>query len=68
MNLEEICVAAALPEDWQGLDRNKQDLLRASVVSLAMAKYVRGAGGGNISGAKIGKRLEELQIAMGGSQ
>ena len=62
---EATAALTALPEDWQGLDRNKNDLLRASVVSLAMVKDVRGAGGGKLSGAKIAERLEELRAAMG---
>jgi len=62
---EATAALAALPEDWQGLDRNKKDLLRASVVSLELVKDERGARGGKLSGAKIAERLEELRIAMG---
>ena len=54
----------ALPDEWQALERNKKDLLRASVVSLVMVKDVCGAGGCKLSGAKIAERLEELRTAM----
>ena len=62
---EATAALTALPDNWKGLDRNKSDLPRASVVSLAMVKEVRGAGGGKLSGAKIAERLEELRTAMG---
>ncbi|ASW44569.1 MULTISPECIES: hypothetical protein [Xanthomonas] len=62
---EATAALTALPDNWKQLDRNKSDLLRASVVSLAMVKEVRGAGGGKLSGAKLAERLEELRTAMG---
>ncbi|NVJ12521.1 hypothetical protein HUW63_46085, partial [Myxococcus sp. AM001] len=54
----------ALPDEWQALERNKKDPLRASVISLVMVKDVCGAGGCKLSGAKIAERLEELRTAM----
>lgn len=61
---EATAALPALPDEWQALERNKKDLLRASVVSVVMVKDVCGTGGCKLSGAKIAERLEELRTAM----
>jgi hypothetical protein len=61
---EATAALTALPDDWKGLDRDKRDLLRASVTALKVVEDMRGEFGGKVSAGKVAQRLEEIRASM----
>lgn len=61
---EATAALTALPDDWKGLDRDKRDLLRASVIALKAVEDARGQFGGRVSAGKVAQRLEEVRASM----